>query len=96
MTQENEFQNIDTSQFTLYLTIEPGYVDEFNMIYDRKEGDVRGPSIQKVISDKINIDGLTIARIDLNYDRTAIMQLLEKRGTALKTQDQNGIAAIEA
>ena len=95
MSRQNELTNIDASQFSLYIQIKENFVEDFNMLYDQKRHAIRGQSIKKFIEEKIDIHGIKIARIDLNYNRLPMIELLEARGRALKVQNYGIINSIE-
>ena len=87
--------NIDCSQFSLYLEIKEEFVENFNILYDQKYDATRGLSLKKFIQEKIDIHGIQISRIDLNYDRTPMVNLLETRGSQLKIMNFSSIGTIE-
>ena len=95
MTDQNNLVNIDASQFSLYLEVKENSIENFNLINDQKYDNIRGISLKKLIYDKFDIHGIQIARIDLNYNRVPMIELLEKRGKMLKVQSYSTIKNIE-
>lgn len=47
----------------------------------------RGQLFKNYVSEKIHVDRVNIARIDLVFDNKKIIDLLETRGYALKTEN---------
>jgi hypothetical protein len=68
--------NISASDYTLYLKISPAFVKDFNRSHQQQMNMTRGQSIKNYIQEKIHIEGLSIVRVDLMYDRNGILTLL--------------------
>ena len=95
MVEANNLVNVDAGQFSLYLEVKESSIENFNLLNDQKYDSIRGISIKKLIYEKFDIHGIQIARIDLNYNRVRMIELLEKRGERLKLQRYNTIRSVE-
>lgn len=75
------------SQLSIYVRINPDRVRQFNS--QRDKAVIKAFSIKTDIVNAIDVEGLRIARIDLNYDRSEMINLLEQRGTAMKLENHD-------
>lgn len=86
---------MSANNYTAYISINASHRHEFQNTYGSKiSANPRGqnnnfePSkgyyFNKYVSNKMKVPKINIARIDLVYDNTKMLNLLENRGTAIK------------
>ena len=64
-------------------------------LYNPYSSRSRGLLFKKYVKDKLSIEDLNIARIDLVFDNKHMIELLEGRGHAMKVQNINRITNYE-
>ena len=50
-------------------------------------GEARGILFKRYLEQKLKVQGVNIARIDLVFDQKKMIELLEQRGNAIKIQN---------
>jgi hypothetical protein len=96
MSQQYDELSFTAANFTAYIDISRQHHEEFTKMYGHLTNDKaqsRGVLFQKFI--KSHFKDAKIARIDLVYDNTKMLNLLESRGTAIKMQDNQALFAVE-
>lgn len=84
--------NITANDYTVYANISSRHRYEFEEMYHQKieqQADKfsRGYFFKKYIQDKLRVDRVNIARIDLVFDNKNMIDLLELRGNVLKVEN---------
>jgi hypothetical protein len=98
--------NITADDYTLYANISSRHRQEFMEKYGnkleqqertqaREVNASRGQLFKKYIQEKMHVDRVNIARIDLVFDNKNIIDLLEARGNALKVENMQILREIE-
>ena len=84
--------NLTASDYTVYIDINSAHREEFDRLYVEElynpySSNSRGLLFKKYVKDKLSIEDLNIARIDLVFDNKHMIELLEGRGHAMKLQN---------
>jgi len=91
--------NITASDYTVYLNVTAVHRHEFQEKWgNRLNTDSqfsRGYFFKKFITEKLQYQDTTIARIDLVFDNKKMITLLESRGAAIKNCDYKSVFEIE-
>lgn len=103
MGRQYDELNLTASDYTVLIDITRSHRSEFEDLYSdrlRIEDELcdrhpRGLLFKQYIEGKMNVDGVDIARIDLVFDNKKIINLLEARGNAIKTENFNAVEEWE-
>jgi len=92
MGQQYDELNLTASDYTLYINLLPKHISEFEEMYaqqlrQEQPQHPRGLLFKRYIEAKVKIQGADIARIDLVFDNAKMIDLLEARGNAIKTEN---------
>jgi hypothetical protein len=90
MGRQYDELNLTASDYSLYINVSANHRYEFEQTYGRKIEErsqhSRGEFFKTFIQEKIKVDGINPARIDLVFDNKKMIDLLEARGNAIKLQ----------
>ena len=90
MGRQYDELNLTASDYSLYVNVSARHRYEFDQTYGRKIEErsqhSRGEYFKTFIQEKIKIEGVNPARIDLVFDNKKMIDLLEARGNAIKLQ----------
>lgn len=91
--------NLTASDYNVQVDIRARHRQEFELMYanelSQPNGEPRGILFKKYLEQKLKVQGVNIARIDLVYDSKKMIELLEQRGYSIKVQNYQKLQEIE-
>ena len=100
MGKQYDELNLTASDYTLFINVSARHRYEFEemnngQLNQEQAQHPRGILFKKYIEDKLKVDGVDIARIDLVFDNKKMINLLEARGNAIKNENLPAIDEVE-
>ena len=100
MGKQYDELNLTASDYTLYIDVSASHRSEFEEVYERQLTEEqprysRGFLFKQYLEKKLKIRGVEAARVDLVFDNAKMINLLEARGSAIKTENFAAIAECE-
>ena len=100
MGKQYDELNLTASDYTLYIDVTPDHRSEFEDLYARQLEEEqprysRGFLFKQYLEKKLRIRHVEAARVDLVFDNAKMINLLEARGSAIKTENFDAIEECE-
>lgn len=87
------------SDYNVKVDVRARHRQEFELMYANElslpNGTPRGILFKKYLEQKLRVQGVNLARIDLVFDCKKMIDLLQQRGNAIKVQNHQKLQEIE-
>lgn len=91
--------NLTASDYNVKVDVRARHRQEFELMYANElslpNGTPRGILFKKYLEQKLRVQGVNLARIDLVFDCKKMIDLLQQRGNAIKVQNHQKLQEIE-